>query len=146
MTSKPMFKPSDRDHFDDQVIAAIQATTIEERFRIAHDWCLGERESYIGFAAARKLVPVALLVAALVDVEHPLLVDERGYLRQGSLLGCSVRLMQAFLRSEIVHIPCGQNGVIHRLEEQVPIKWELPTTIERLFRPVHRQDVENSDE
>jgi len=117
----------DHKFFESEVVRVFQLTGQQERFEIAQKWCLGERENHIGFAEARGLLPMALITGALIDVEHPLTVDERGCLRGGDLFGCSVLILQATVEGSVVHIPCVQVGVVHREGQPIPIKWELST-------------------
>ena len=91
--------------FDGQVVLVFQKTTVQERAEIAQQWCLGEREAFVGFAQARGLLPIALITGALIDIEHPLLVDERGCLRANSLLGCAVLVTQAYVEGKVIPIP-----------------------------------------
>ena len=128
-------KDQERALFEMQVIRAFQKTTVQERFDIALNWCLGHRDAHVSFATMRGIVPIALVVAALVDVEHPLLVDERGSLRAGSLLGSTVMVLDVVINERVVHIPCVQTekdcvqaGVVHKGLENLVVKWELPVT------------------
>lgn len=125
----PRKEPLDTRAFDEAVVKAFAqtpngtVTTQEERRHWATVWCSGERESYVEFALSRKLAPLAFMVACLVDVEHPLIVTERGTLRTKSLLGAGVLILHAEAREEVVHIP---SEVVHSPCVQVPV--------------VHRQD------
>lgn len=123
----PRKEPLDTKSFDAEVVKAFApklggtVTTQEERRDYAYRWCTGERESYMDFAEARGLVPVAFMVACLVDIEHPLITTERGTLAYPSLIGCAVRILEAELNAEVVHIPsklvhtpCVQVALVHR--------------------------------
>ena len=80
-------KLHEKARFEDEVIAAIRKTDIEERQMIAAEFENGAR-SYWPKVAARGIDPLALLVASLVDAESPLVMrGER--ITHGSLLDCA---------------------------------------------------------
>ena len=120
----PRKETLDTSSFDEEVAKAFArvpggtVTNKEERRHWAIVWSQGERESYVEFALSRKLLPIAFMVACLVDVEHPLIVSERGTLRTKSLLGASVLILKAELTGEVVHIP---SEVVHTPCVQVPV-------------------------
>lgn len=73
--------------FEDEIIAAIRKTDIEERQMIAAEFENGSK-SYWPKVAARGIDPLALLVASLVDAESPLVMrGER--IAYGDLLDCA---------------------------------------------------------
>jgi hypothetical protein len=94
--------------FDKQVGNVFEdyRTKEDERRKVAQDWCMGDYESHHRLARERGLLPAAVITAALLEVDHPLLV-ENGLLRCRSLLGCSILILQAQLHQRIVHIPLG---------------------------------------
>ena len=112
----PRKETLDTSSFDAEVARAFApklggtVTTQEERRHWAIQWCNGEREGYVTFAEERGLLPIAFIVACLVDVEHPLIVSDRGTLIAMSLLGSAVRIIKAELDKEVVHTP---NEVVH---------------------------------
>jgi len=114
--------------FDDAVQACFVAgkTSQLERYEIARTWCLGDKEHHIGFAEARDLLPAALLVASMIDIEHPLIVDERGCMRAHTFLACSALLLEAQLSEKVIHIPCGEIGTSPQGNEPFNIEWRLP--------------------
>jgi len=69
---------------DDQVIRCYidshgrEVTTQDERRDIAERWCRGDFEHHIEVAGKHELPPIALLIAALIDMDHPLLCSARG--------------------------------------------------------------------
>lgn len=83
-------------------------TTADERREHALRWLSGDHESYIEFAVSREMIPIAFMVACLVDIEHPLIVTELGTLKTGSLLGAGVVVLQTELGAKVVHTPCVQ--------------------------------------
>ncbi len=104
----------------DECVAEVFAggrTTLEEREEIARSWCSGRWNAHHALAAERGLLPAALIVACLVDVEHPLLVDELGRLRAATLLGCSVLAMQAVLAGVPLRPPADEPVRVEALEQ-----------------------------
>jgi hypothetical protein len=97
------YRKRNEQEFDDQVVLVFQKTTVEERAGLAAEWLAGDRAAHAGFAQERGLLPMALITGALIDVEHPILVDERGCLRAETLLGCSVLVLQASLWEKFIH-------------------------------------------
>jgi hypothetical protein len=99
--------------FEDQVVKVFRVTTYEERKKIATDWCMSFA---LPKALSEKwdLTPMALLVASMIDIEHPLLVSERGVIY--GLLHCSIVLLRTHLRGVAVPLPitCTQ-GAVYRL-------------------------------
>ena len=88
--------------FETQVLRVFQKTTREERAQVARAWCFDFYTPVIEAERAR-VVPMAVLVAALIDIDHPLLVAPRGVLY--GLLECSIIILQAELRHEPVAVP-----------------------------------------
>ena len=66
-------KLREKARFEDEIIAAIRKTDIEERQMIAAEFENGSK-SYWPKVAARGIDPLALLVASLVDAESPLVM------------------------------------------------------------------------
>jgi len=95
-------------------------TTEEERWQVVYDFCTGNYETYKKLASDRGLIPAALLTACMVDIEHPLVVQDGQFLFK-SLFGASARILLAEIRQEVIHIPsktvhspCVQVAVVHR--------------------------------
>lgn len=70
---------------DDEVIKCFidsntgkEATTQNERREIAKQWCAGDYSYHRNIAEFHGLLPIALLIASLMDIDHPLLVSGRG--------------------------------------------------------------------
>lgn len=83
-------------------------TTIEQRRDIALRWCNGRYDEVDGMALGLGLMPVALVVGCLLDVDHPLLVQD-GRLTCGSLGGCAVLVLK-FELMRVVHMPPVDNS------------------------------------
>ena len=104
-------KKQDDLDFIDQIIEAYKKTTHEERQKVAQDWCLGDYNAADSYKV-RGLVPIALIIAALDDIEHPLLVSPgRGLMY--SAVGCAVVVLTVEIRNEAVDIPYPKKSV-HR--------------------------------
>jgi len=120
-------KPIDTKWFDEACIDCIRNTTIEERQKIAVEWCVNirNRTAYEGFAQARDLVPAALITVCLIEVDHPLVVYPNLSLKAQSLAGASIDILQAELKNEVVpipvvvHSPCVQTPLVHRQSDKV---------------------------
>ncbi len=117
MPRRPKFKEAPA--FDEAVIDVFRKTSVDERERVALAFAAGKFNDHVSAATERGLLPIALITACLIDVEHPLLVDERGYLRAETLLGCGVLVMEAIAESRVVPTPCVQVEVVHRLEAEI---------------------------
>jgi len=97
-----------------------EATTSEERFEIATQWCTGNYGYPIQVATEKGLLPIALIIASLIDVEHPLLVSPgRGVMYSST--GCEVIIFQAMLRRTPMDIP-----VKHSFHKQPVERIEQP--------------------
>lgn len=86
-----------------QVVEVYRKTTQEERRDIAVKWCLGDYQIADGFGV-RGLLPGAVIIAALIDVEHPLLVSPGRGLMYGAV-GCMIKILEVELTNTAVAIP-----------------------------------------
>ncbi len=107
------------------------ATSEDERRFIAYQWCSGNYE-YVHEFCERKpnLLPIAVLVAALLDIEHPLLVVN-GKMLWASLTLCSIEVLRVELQRRPVHIPLWTSGVqlpvVHRQRVRMEKDGGMPT-------------------
>lgn len=76
---------SNVEQMDDEVIKCFihpntgrEVTTQEERRLVAERWCAGDYDHHRELAKERGLLPVALVIASLIDIDHPLLCSARG--------------------------------------------------------------------
>lgn len=98
--------------FGNCIAEVFRRTTQEERRQIARDWCLGDYQAGDAYAP-RGLTPIAAIVAALIDIEHPLLVSPgRGLMY--SFVGCAVEVLRVEIRKEAVDLPLFDK-VVHRV-------------------------------
>lgn len=83
-------------------------TTEAERAAMLQDW-QNRGGQYLIMAAERKIAASTLLLLAMLDCNHPLIVDETGLLRF-SLTGCLVEITRVAMQLEhgkkVVHRVC----------------------------------------
>ena len=77
-----------------------ERTTIAERAWLAYQWSHGDHETYVGVAGEKGLSPIALIIASLVDSEHPVLCPN-GNLCTGSFVGFAAILLRIETRQMI---------------------------------------------
>lgn len=99
-------------------------TSIEERQGIAYAWCQGDHESYVVFAKEHKLLPIALIVAALIDTENPLLVRD-GKLTTNELAGCAMLVLLIECRQLLKPVDKYPESVDKSVDKVVE-NWVLP--------------------
>lgn len=109
----------------DELLKIFRLTTKADRFNIAVYWCrnLAVNQKY----ADMGLAPIFVVLAALIDVEHPLIMAARGMMF--SYTDCIVRILQTELHGRLQPIP-----VVHTplcTEGGLPVyKFELSTGVE----------------
>lgn len=103
---------------DDAVIACFidpntgqEVTTQAERQAIAEQWCAGDYSYHHPIAEKHGLLPIALIIAALVDIDHPLLISGRGVAYNS--IQCSIIIINTMNKGETVAQPMKRNS-IHR--------------------------------
>ena len=111
MTRKPTDNGMEEKQFNKSVMAAYQKTSPQERRDAVLSWSMKDFESYVELANERGLEPMALIIAAMLDVEHPA-ICEGGLIKARTLIGCSVLVLQEELRAKVVPTPCGQLEVV----------------------------------
>jgi hypothetical protein len=101
---------------DDAVIACYihpntgrEETTPAERQEVAARWCEGNFEYHHEVATKHGLLPIALLIAALIDIEHPLVMRGTNALNS---LQCAMEITTVMLKRETVAQPVNS---LHRL-------------------------------
>jgi hypothetical protein len=106
----PRIAKTNVQQMDDEVIKCFvhpntgkEVTTPAERQEIAERWCAGDFEHHHTIAALHGLLPIALIIAALIDIEHPLLVSARGVLYNS--LQCSMVILQVMKDRQSVAQP-----------------------------------------
>jgi len=106
---------------DDEVIKCYidehgrEVTTIAERREIAELWCKGNYSHHHTIATKRRLLPIALLIASLLEIDHPLLVSGRGVVYNA--VDCAIILMEVMLKNQAVATPAGafNKAVVERM-------------------------------
>ena len=116
-------KPNENTLDDDVIRCYIddhgrETTTIAERKEIAELWCKGNYAHHHTIAAERRLLPIALLVASLIEIDHPLLVSQgRGVMYNA--MNCAIIIVEVMLKNQQVAMPAGQFdvAVVERMEQ-----------------------------
>ena len=96
---------------DDEVIKCFiddhgrEVTTIAERKDTAEQWCKGNYAHHHTIATQRRLLPIALLIASLIEIDHPLLVSGRGVAYNA--VDCAMIIMEVMLKNQDVATPAG---------------------------------------
>ena len=109
MTRRDSIDPKEFD-LKVQAVFVDGCTSAEERLAIAVAWCKGDYESYVRLGLDRGLLPIALIVGALIDIEHPLLVVNQ-LLVPRSLAGCAALVLRCEFNKTPVHIPVVERAV-----------------------------------
>src|SRR3990172_8775795 len=80
-----------------------EETTQAERREVAEQWCAGDYSHHMSIAHKHGLLPIALLIAALIDIDHPLLVSGRGVAYNS--IQCSILIMNVMRDGQTVAQP-----------------------------------------
>lgn len=105
-----MARPKQDPPIYDQVEAVIakltdtQELTWDELFDVAEKWCRKDYEHHQVVAAEHGLVPIALLLAALLHVDHPLLISPSRGIMFG-FLRCTAEIIMVEIEMRDVEIP-----------------------------------------
>lgn len=110
---------SENQYMEDEIVRAYQLYTRYELTVIAALWCGGDYE--VSSRETRGALPIALTVAALLAVNHPLLCRPADGQVMYSALGCAVECLAVMIEGrpipiptippkppEVVHSPCVQ--------------------------------------
>lgn len=121
MPRKPSQKQaSENQYMEDEIVRAYQLYTRYELTVIAALWCGGDYE--ITHRESRGALPIALTVAALLAVNHPLLCRPADGQVMYSGMGCADQCLSVMLEGrpiaiptipppeKVVHTPCVQPG------------------------------------
>jgi len=112
---------------DDEVIRCFldpntnqEVTTQDERRAIAEQWCAGDYSYHHPIAEFHGLLPIALLIASLMDIDHPLLVSGRGVAYNS--IACATILINTMNKGETVAQPVRKHSIhkspqVHRTVE-----------------------------
>jgi len=108
---------------DDEVIKCFvnsntgrEETTQEERREVARQWCAGDYNFHHSLAEKHGLLPIALLIAALIDIDHPLLNSGRGTCFNS--IECAVIILTTMHRGETVSQPF-EHSIHSQLVERI---------------------------
>ena len=96
--------------------AGKEVTTQAERAEVARQWCAGDYSHHYPIAEKHGLLPIALLIAALIDINHPLLNSGRGTCFNS--IQCAVIILTTMHRGETVAQPF-ENSIHSQLVERI---------------------------
>lgn len=85
-------------------------TTIAERAWLAEQWSHGDHETYVRVAGEKGLTPIALILASLVDSEHPVLCPN-GNLCTASFVGFAAILLRIETRQMMTGAVASESGI-----------------------------------
>ena len=93
---------SENAYLEEQIILAYQHFTMEELNVIASLWCGGDYE--ISSRQDRGVLPIAVTIAALISVDHPLLCRDNGDV-VFSAMGCAEQCLLVMLERREIPVP-----------------------------------------
>lgn len=112
------------EQMDDEVIRCFihpqtgrEVTTPAERREVAERWCAGDYEYHHTIARKHGLLPVALIVAALIDIDHPLLVSGRGVAHNS--IECAIIVTNTMFKKQTVAQPVRNNSFHRQAVERI---------------------------
>lgn len=100
---KPRLPESPKDVFDDQIVMAFQRTTVEQRELIARAFEAGQVVESWGEFCKLGVLPVAIIVASLVDADSPLVFTGRMKLKKPTMLELALLVSKLPQFSTISH-------------------------------------------
>jgi hypothetical protein len=113
----------------DSIVYIYKVTSRQERIEIAVDWCKDKTSmnKYCKLCEERRIPYLLdLIIASLIEVDHPLLVKPNGDLLQKNFIGARVDIIRAYLHNIPVPIPVGTDM------EQLPV---VPIQIQAVTAP-----------
>jgi len=118
----------DKLHSDayDAVVAVFRKTTQNERKIAARLWCQDHNMDFSTICDRLNIRPIDLVVAALIDVEHPLVTKPNGDLLQPNLIATYYRILQVTVTGESVPMWVGTGVVQAPSCTLVPSEREFP--------------------
>ena len=108
---------------DDEVLRCFinsegrEVTTQAERREVAEMWCAGDYSHHRNIAARHGLQPIALIIAALIDIDHPLLVSGRGVAYNS--IKCALIVIQTMNSGDTVAQPMQKNSLHKQAVERI---------------------------
>ncbi len=109
---------SNVEQMDDEVIKCFihpetgkEMTTRDERRAVAEHFCSGDYQFQHTIASKYGLLPIALIIAALLDIDHPLLCSPSGRLYNS--MAAAIRIIQVMNKGETVAQPV-ETSSFHR--------------------------------
>ena len=111
MPAKNRTNKGDETFLKNQIADAFQATDRDQRITIAAHWQRGNFDHYMEFAAEHNLMPMALIIACLDEVSHPILGEARTFAGVSALIIMS-EMRRGVIR-EVVQAPVDNSEVVH---------------------------------
>ncbi len=99
MTVRKKPEPQAREDAEKMMLQHVQdvfvqgKTTEAERLEICRQWTDGDSQCYMQLAEDRGLLPIAVICAAVIDAEHPVLCPE-GRLTTRSIVGLAALVLR----------------------------------------------------
>jgi len=94
-----------------------EVTTPAERQDVARQWCAGDYSHHRDIARKHGLQPIALIIAALIDIDHPLLTSGRGVAYNS--MQCALIVIQTMNAGRTVAQPVDNNSFHRQLVERI---------------------------
>jgi len=98
--------------------AGQEATTRETRRAVAEHWCQGDYHHHRAIAEQHGLLPIALIVASLLDIDHPLLCSASS--RKYNALACAIKVLEVMNNQTLVASPVEVNSFNSPIVERMP--------------------------
>jgi hypothetical protein len=101
-------RPKDKDLIEEQLVEVIGkitddlTMTWDDLFDVAVQFCHKNFEYYITVAREKKVVPAALILAALLYVEHPLIIAPGRGIKYGFLRATAEIMKAELLETDLV--------------------------------------------
>jgi hypothetical protein len=94
-----------------------EVTTPAERQEVARQWCAGDYSHHRDIARRHGVQPIALIIAALIDIDHPLLTSGRGVAYNS--MQCALIIMQTMNSGRTVAQPIAKNSFNRQPVERI---------------------------
>lgn len=111
MPAKDRKNKGDEAFLKSQIADAFQATTRDQRITLAAHWQSGNFDHYMEFAQEKNLWPIALIIACLDEVSHPILGEARTFTGVATLI--IVSEMRRGVVREVVRTPVDNSTLVH---------------------------------
>jgi hypothetical protein len=99
---------SNNEQMESDIVKVYQSFSRAELEVIAMEWCGGDYETSHRFPE-RGCLPIAVTIAALIAVDHPLLCDDIGGVIY-SPMGCAIEVLNVILENRKIPQPIFPDG------------------------------------